>query len=63
VAGDSLFAGVDVGDPSALAGFADEYKSEYQPPPLRMNEPPLIWRFAVCCPHLGQTSTGAAEIF
>lgn len=33
----------------------DEYKSAYQPPPLRMKFPPLICRLAVDCPHLGQT--------
>ena len=33
----------------------DEYRSAYQPPPLRMKFPPLICRLAVDCPHLGQT--------
>ncbi len=47
----------------ALAGFDDEYRSAYQPPPLRMKFPPLIWRFAVASPHLGQTVVGFSEIF
>ncbi len=41
----------------------DEYRSAYQPPPLRMKFPPLIWRFALDWLHFGQTSMGASEIF
>jgi hypothetical protein len=47
--------------PESLAPFAsdffgvDEYRSAYQPPPLRMKFPPLIWRFAVDFLHFGQT--------
>src|SRR5689334_11169393 len=44
----SFFGGVDFEvDP------ADEYRSEYQPPPLRMKLPVPISRFAVLLPHLG----------
>lgn len=44
-------------------GFADEYRSEYQPPPLRMKPvPALISRCALDLPHLGQTSTGGSVI-
>ena len=43
--------------------FDDEYKSAYQPPPFRMNVPPLSWRFAVFSPHFGHTWTGASVIF
>lgn len=41
----------------------DAYKSAYQPPPFRMKFPPLIWRLALACPHFGQVSRGASEIF
>jgi hypothetical protein len=40
--------------------FADEYRSAYQPPPLRMKLPPLIWRLAVFCPHFGHVSDASA---
>jgi hypothetical protein len=41
----------------------DEYKSAYQPPPLRMKLPPLIWRLAVGFWHFGQVNVGDSEIF
>ena len=46
-----------------LFGLGEEYASAYQPPPLRMKLPPEIWRLAVLFEHLGQTSSGSAEIF
>jgi hypothetical protein len=65
---DSVFVSVDVVvdvfvslDPP-LAGFADEYRSAYQPPPFRMKLPPLIWRCASGLPHFGQSFNGSAEI-
>ena len=47
----------------AAFGLVEEYRSAYQPPPLRMKLPPLICRFAVLFAHEGQTSTGASVIF
>lgn len=39
-----------------LPGFAEEYRSEYHPPPLRMKpEPPETSRFAVAWWHSGQS--------
>lgn len=39
------------------------YKSEYQPPPFRMNPaPPEIWRFAAAALHEGQSLSGSSEI-
>lgn len=53
-------------DPSSAflaAGFGEAYKSEYQPPPLRMKfVPPLIKRCADACLQLGQSSTGGSVI-
>jgi hypothetical protein len=49
----SDFAGDD--DLPSLPGFADEYRSAYQPPPFRMKFPPLICRLAVALPHFGQS--------
>jgi hypothetical protein len=47
--------------PSFAAGFDDEYRSEYQPPPLRMKfVPPLMRRCAALAPHFGHTSKGAS---
>ncbi len=64
VAGAGLAAAAPAAGAAGAAGFAsdedddsfglaagfdeDEYKSAYQPPPLRMKLPALIWRFAVC---------------
>jgi hypothetical protein len=48
------FAGDDDDDLLSLPGFADEYRSAYQPPPFRMKLPPLICRLAVALPHFGQ---------
>lgn len=37
------------------------YRSEYQPPPLRMKAPPPeIWRLALLLAHLGQVSRAAS---
>jgi len=37
------------------------YRSEYQPPPLRMKPaPPEIWRFALSALHFGQVLRGDA---
>lgn len=48
--------------PSFLAG-AELYRSEYQPPPLRMKPPPReIWRFASALPQSGQSLSGSSEI-
>jgi hypothetical protein len=45
------------------APLGEAYRSEYQPPPLRMKfVPPLISRCADDFAHLGQTSVGAAVI-
>jgi hypothetical protein len=45
------------------AAFGEAYKSEYQPPPLRMKfVPPLIKRCADACLQLGQSSTGGSVI-
>ncbi len=49
--------------PDDTLALGDEYASAYQPPPFKMNVPPLICRFADDLPHLGHTSTGASEIF
>jgi hypothetical protein len=39
------------------------YRSEYQPPPLRMKAPPPeIWRLAVFSWHLGQVSSAFSEM-
>ena len=39
--------------------LADEYRSEYQPPPFKMKPPPReIWRLARGSPHLGQSLRG-----
>lgn len=43
-------------------GLDEEYRSAYQPPPLRMKLPPLIWRWAVSFWHLGHTVRGGAEM-
>jgi hypothetical protein len=67
----SVFFGVSVGvadelDPESsffVLGFADEYRSEYQPPPLRMKVPPLICRLALMFLQCGHDSTGGSEIF
>lgn len=46
-----------------LAALGALYKSEYQPPPLRMKPPPReIWRFARAAPHSGQSLSGASEM-
>jgi hypothetical protein len=61
-AADSVFVVVDedVVD-SEEPGFAELYKSEYQPPPFKM-KPPLreIWRWASSAPQLGQVLRGAS---
>jgi hypothetical protein len=41
----------------------EEYRSAYQPPPLRMKLPALICRLAVLFAHFGQTSRAGSEIF
>jgi hypothetical protein len=43
--------------------FDDEYRSAYQPPPLRMKLPPLICRLAVAWWHFGHSVSGASVIF
>lgn len=47
----------------AAFGLLEEYRSAYQPPPLRMKLPPLICRFAVLFAQDGQTSTAGSVIF
>lgn len=43
--------------------FELEYRSEYQPPPLRMNPAPSdTWRLALSLPHEGQSLRGASEM-
>jgi hypothetical protein len=43
--------------------FADEYRSEYQPPPLRIKfVPPLIRRWAVDFAQVGHTWVGGSTI-
>jgi hypothetical protein len=59
----SDLASVFVSPPDEPFGFVEEYRSAYQPPPLRMKFPPLICRFAVAFAHEGQISTGASVIF
>jgi hypothetical protein len=41
----------------------DEYKSAYQPPPLRIKLPPLMSRLTDFALHFGQVSSGGSEIF
>lgn len=41
----------------------EEYRSAYQPPPLRMKLPPLMSRCARFSPHFGQVSRAGSEIF
>ncbi len=48
--------------PPLFEGF-EEYRSAYQPPPFRMNVPPLISRLAVFAAHFGQASRAGSEIF
>ncbi len=44
-----------------LLFFVDEYRSEYQPPPLSTNPcPPETCRFAVALPQAGQSLRGAS---
>lgn len=46
-----------------VGGLGEAYKSEYQPPPLRMKfVPPLMRRCADDCLHFGQSSTGGSVI-
>jgi hypothetical protein len=53
--------GVVAGSP--LDAFGDEYKSEYQPPPLRIKcVPPLIRRWASDFMHLGHRTEGGSEM-
>jgi hypothetical protein len=48
---------------SATGAFGEEYKSEYQPPPLRMKfVPPLIRRRASDFIHLGHRTAGGSEM-
>lgn len=58
-------AELDSEEEELLAAPPEEelYKSEYQPPPLRMN-PPLreIWRWASGFPQEGQSLSGLAVI-
>jgi hypothetical protein len=37
-----------------------EYRSPYQPPPLRMKFPWVIWRLASCLPHLRHSLIGSS---
>lgn len=55
-------APLDAPEPPDLL-LEDAYKSAYQPPPFKMKFPPLICRLALACPHFGQVSRGASEIF
>lgn len=51
----------ELDDSDFLLALLLEYRSEYQPPPFRMNAaPPEIWRFAVFWLHLGHVSRGSA---
>lgn len=46
-----------------LAAELELYRSEYQPPPLRMNPPPReICRLACGSPQLGQSFNGSSEM-
>jgi hypothetical protein len=63
----SLLESVFVAGPSVAGLFApfdfDEYRSEYQPPPLRMKfVPALMSRCAAVFAHLGQRSIGGSVI-
>ena len=49
-------------DDSDFLAFGDEYKSAYQPTPLRIKVPPLICLRAVRWVHCGQRSMGSAVI-
>jgi len=72
-AGLALLVSEEEEEDAALSDFSDfsvfllfdepEYASAYQPPPLRMKFPPLIWRLAVFLEHLGQISIAGSEIF
>jgi hypothetical protein len=53
---------LDEDEEPALLFPLELYKSEYQPPPLRMKFPPEICRFAVFSWHLGHSSSAGAEI-
>ena len=58
----SLALGV-VAESALAAGLGEAYKSEYQPPPLRMKlVPPLMRRCADDCLQLGHRSRGGSVI-